>query len=134
MRSKAVHRILDRTPLETKIFVRKYAELVLRINQVLEAKGINRKELAEKLGKRPSEISKWLNGDHNLTLKTIARLEAELGVELWYVPQLITLPLGKHSEVSFTVIRNNKIDFDLDFTPMIKQEKTGKPEIIKSAS
>ena len=29
--------------------------------------------------KRRSEINKWLKGNHNLTLKTLAKLEAELG-------------------------------------------------------
>jgi hypothetical protein len=31
------------------------------------------------MNKKPSEINKWLKGNHNLTLRTIARLEAELG-------------------------------------------------------
>jgi len=31
------------------------------------------------MNKKPSEINKWLKGNHNLTLKTLAKLEAELG-------------------------------------------------------
>lgn len=31
------------------------------------------------MDKKPSEINKWLKGNHNFTLKTIAKLEAELG-------------------------------------------------------
>ncbi|WP_192904104.1 helix-turn-helix transcriptional regulator [Arachidicoccus ginsenosidivorans] len=34
------------------------------------------------MNKKPSEISKWLNGPHNLTLMTIAKLEAELGAPI----------------------------------------------------
>jgi transcriptional regulator with XRE-family HTH domain len=34
--------------------------------------------------KRPSEINKWLKGNHNLTLKTLAKLEAELGEPIIY--------------------------------------------------
>jgi len=34
--------------------------------------------------KKPSEINKWLKGNHNLTLKTLAKLEAELGEPIIY--------------------------------------------------
>ena len=34
------------------------------------------------MNKKPSEISKWLNGEHNFTLRSLAKLSAELGVPL----------------------------------------------------
>jgi ribosome-binding protein aMBF1 (putative translation factor) len=79
MRSKVAQRIQAETPQEVRIFVRQYTDIVLRINEILQAKGYTQKELAERMNKRPSEINKWLKGQHNLTLKTIAKLEAELG-------------------------------------------------------
>jgi transcriptional regulator with XRE-family HTH domain len=79
MRSKVAKRILEETPEEVRIFVRQYTDIVLRINQILKAKGYTQKDLAEKMNKKPSEINKWLKGNHNLTLKTLAKLEAELG-------------------------------------------------------
>ena len=87
MRSKIYQQLLDETPEHTKIFVEKYADLVVRIHEILEQKGISQNGLAENLGKKPSEISKWLNGDHNFTLRSIAKLEAELGETLLVVPQ-----------------------------------------------
>jgi transcriptional regulator with XRE-family HTH domain len=36
------------------------------------------------MNKKPSEINKWLKGNHNLTLKTLAKLEAELGEPIIY--------------------------------------------------
>ncbi len=87
MRSKTLKEILDETPKEVKIFVRKYGDIVVRIHQILRARGINQKDLAEQLGKRPSEISKWLKGDHNFTLRSLAKLEAELDEEIIYVPR-----------------------------------------------
>lgn len=86
MRSKIFQEVLDETPKEVEIFVRLYADLVLRINEILREKGYNQKSLAEKLEKRPSEIHKWLNGGHNFTLRSIAKLEAELGEKLLEVP------------------------------------------------
>jgi transcriptional regulator with XRE-family HTH domain len=79
MKSNVTKRIQNETPDEVRIFVRQYTDIVLRINQILKAKGYTQKELAEKMNKKPSEINKWLKGSHNLTLKTIAKLEAELG-------------------------------------------------------
>jgi len=55
---------------------------VVRINEILQEKGYTQKDLAAKMNKKPSEINKWLKGNHNLTLKTLAKLEAELGEPL----------------------------------------------------
>lgn len=87
MRSKIAKRILDETPEDLRIFVRKHSDIVVRVYQLMREKGWSQKELAGKLEKTPSEISKWLNGEHNFTLRSIAKLEAELGAEIIYVPK-----------------------------------------------
>ena len=87
MRSEVLQKILDETPDEVKIFVDKYTDLVIRINQILHEKGYTQKALAGKMNKNPSEIHKWLNGNHNFTLRSIAKLEAELGETLLEVPR-----------------------------------------------
>lgn len=84
MRSKVAKKIQEETPEEVKIFVRQYTDIVVRINQILQAKGYTQKDLADKMKKKPSEINKWLKGYHNLTLKTLAKLEAELGEPIIY--------------------------------------------------
>ncbi len=78
---------MDETPKDVEIFVRIYAKLVVRINEILQAKGLTQKALAESLNKNPSEIHKWLSGEHNFTLRSIAKLEAELGETLLVVPE-----------------------------------------------
>lgn len=88
MRSETAKRLLSKTPLETKIFVEKYSDLVVLINSLIKAKGHTQKSLAESMGKKPSEISKWLNNEHNFTLRSIAKLEAELGATLIQIPQV----------------------------------------------
>lgn len=87
MRSKVFQRILDNTPKDVDIFVDWYADLVVRINQLLRENNISKKKLAEKMDKKPSEISKWLNGEHNFTLRSLAKLSAELGEPLLEVPK-----------------------------------------------
>jgi transcriptional regulator with XRE-family HTH domain len=84
MRSKIAKKILEETPREVRIFVRQYTDIVIRINQLLAEKGYTQKDLADKMNKKPSEINKWLKGPHNLTLKTLAKLEAELGEPIIY--------------------------------------------------
>ena len=79
MRSKVAKKILSETPEELKIFVRRYADIVVRIHELMRLNGLTQKDLADRMNKKPSEINKWLKGKHNLTLKTIAKLEAELG-------------------------------------------------------
>ena len=46
------------------------------------------------LGKRPSEVTKWLSGLHNLTLKSITKMEVALGVNLMN-PEPKYIYLGK---------------------------------------
>lgn len=85
MRSKVAKKIQDETPEEVRIFVRQYTDIVLRINHILKKKGFTQKDLADKMNKKPSEINKWLKGGHNLTLKTLAKLEAELGEPIIFI-------------------------------------------------
>lgn len=45
-----------------------------RLYFLMESKGLSKKQLADNLGKRPNEITRWLSGEHNFTLSTIAKL------------------------------------------------------------
>ncbi len=94
--SKVLQRLLDRVPQEEKILMKMQSDIISRINEVLREKGWSQKKLAEKLDKRPSEISKWLSGEHNFTLKSLAKLEAELGEEILSVPQSRSFNYIKH--------------------------------------
>ena len=91
MRSKVAKRIQDETPEEVRIFVRQYTDIVVRINKIMETKGNTQKDLADRMQKKPSEISKWLKGNHNLTLKTLAKLEAELGEPIIFTSSQMAL-------------------------------------------
>ena len=57
-----------------------------RIYQILETKGMSQKDLAQKLGKTETEVSRWLSGMHNLTIGTIAKISIALGEELLVIP------------------------------------------------
>lgn len=50
-----------------------------RLFFLMESKGLSKKQLADNLGKRPNEITRWLSGEHNFTLSTIAMLSSYFG-------------------------------------------------------
>lgn len=53
-----------------------------RIYELMQKRGLNKIQLAQALGKRPSEITKWLSGQHNFTIKTLSTLQAFFGEPL----------------------------------------------------
>jgi transcriptional regulator with XRE-family HTH domain len=66
-------------PHEIDNFVTRSFEIVDRIHEILKAKNLDQKDLALLLGKQESEISKWMSGTHNFTIRTITRIEDVLG-------------------------------------------------------
>lgn len=54
--------------------------IVDRIHSILVEKGLKQKDLANLLGKKESEISKWMRGTHNFTIETIISIENVLGI------------------------------------------------------
>ena len=63
-------------------FIERNLEITQKVCMILKKRGINKKEFAKMLNKKPSEITKWLSGLHNLTLKSITKMEVALGVNL----------------------------------------------------
>lgn len=68
-------------PVITKT-VKKNLAIANRIGEVLEKKQLKPIDLATRLGKNKSEISKWLSGQHNFTTKTICKIEVALECDL----------------------------------------------------
>lgn len=67
---------------EVKRYVDHSFDVVNKIHEILERKGLTQRDLAALLGKNESEISKWMKGTHNFTLKSIAKIESVLGEKL----------------------------------------------------
>ncbi len=113
MASKFFQQVLDEMPEDVKIFSDKYEEITMRIYLLMKEKGMSQKALAEHLGKKPSEISKWLHGGHNLTLKTIAKIEAVLETDIINVPKrrsFVSDSGGAARKHTFTVFKNEQSD------------------------
>jgi ribosome-binding protein aMBF1 (putative translation factor) len=84
--SPVIQQALNNIPQRNFTTVERSMLIASRIDDVLTAKRWTQKLLADKMQKRPSEISKWLSGNHNFTLETIAQIESYLGIQLLAVP------------------------------------------------
>lgn len=91
MRSKVVQRILDSTPKHVEIYVRIMADLYLRINQIVRDKKLSE----ETLKKEYPETYIVLYQISEVTLRQIARVEAELGKKLIKIKQCKRLKNNK---------------------------------------
>ena len=89
---------IDAMPMDSKIFVDKSLEIADHISLLMESKGMKQKDLAEKLGKSEAEVSKILSGMQNLTIRTIAKLEAALEDIVVCIP---TANVSFHMEKDF---------------------------------
>ena len=55
--------IFDEIPREKREETRLSFAISNRIDTLMRQRGLNRKQLAEALGKRPNEITRWLSGE-----------------------------------------------------------------------
>jgi transcriptional regulator with XRE-family HTH domain len=77
-----LQQLLDSITSDVKRFTKLKFDIADAVMMHLENENKTQKDLAQQLGKSESEISKWLSGQHNLTLKSIARMEDALGIEI----------------------------------------------------
>jgi len=85
---KKLEKLLNKHP-ETEKFITKSMDITDQISHFLSEKGWTQKEFARRMDKQESEISKWLSGQHNFTLKTIANIETVIGKDLIWIPQYL---------------------------------------------
>ena len=50
-----------------------------KIDALMQERGLSKKQFADQIGKRPSEITRWLSGQHKFTVSTLAMLSAFFG-------------------------------------------------------
>ena len=67
---------------EIKLQMEMSVAIANRIYDILEDRGMSQKDLAKRLGKTETEVSRWLSGTHNLTLATICKISAALEADV----------------------------------------------------
>ena len=85
--SDLLNEIELQTPPESVRFIKQSLAMADYIERLLSDKGLKQEDLADKLGKSEAEISKWLSGTHNFTLRSIAQIETVLDVKIIEFPK-----------------------------------------------
>lgn len=76
---KLFQQVLDETPQAIRQQVDWSYDIADRIDARLRTLGMSQKELAHRLGTSEAAVSKWVGGNHNFTLSTLARISEALG-------------------------------------------------------
>ncbi len=71
MNNPSFQQMLATVPTEVQQKVDFDLAISNRIYELMAERGLTQKQLAKALGKRPGEITKWLSGQHNFTIKTL---------------------------------------------------------------
>lgn len=71
--------IFNEIPKEKREETRLSFAISNRLDALMKERGLNRKQFAEAIGKRPNEVTRWLSGEHNFTIATLAMLSTFFG-------------------------------------------------------
>ncbi len=74
--AKSLEEMLGPIPAELMAEVDLSFAISDRIYALMSERGLSKRQFADALGRRPSEITKWLSGQHNFTIATIAKLSS----------------------------------------------------------
>lgn len=82
IQNKLFKECLDAIPADRMAEFELNFSIAERIAEILKQKGMTQRDLAKRLGKRESEISKWLTGRHNFTTSTLAKISYTLDSQI----------------------------------------------------
>ena len=77
---------IAKVPIDLRLELDLSFAIANKIDAILKKKGMTQKEFAKKMNKTEAEVSRWLSGTHNFTLKTIAKITAVLGESIVTIP------------------------------------------------
>lgn len=77
--SKTLEEMLGPIPATIQAEADLSFEISDRIDALMRQRGLSKKQFADALSRRPSEITKWLSGQHNFTISTLAMLSSFFG-------------------------------------------------------
>jgi transcriptional regulator with XRE-family HTH domain len=122
-KSKTISNALSKiTPEQQKRTAQKML-LASKIADAVDAIGWTRKEFAEKMGKHPSEITKWLSGTHNFTSDTLFEIQEVLGIRIIELESAISS--GPKYEMKITVpSKTISWPFYHEFSNLLRGPKT----------
>ena len=90
--------MVSQVPPEIKEEINLSFAISNKIDALMQERGLSKKQFADQIGKRPSEITRWLSGQHNFTVSTLAMLSAFFG----------SLPTATYSQ-NVGIVTTNKV-------------------------
>ena len=116
-RSTVLDRIRKFRAKYIDIFIDNSFDMSHRIQYLLDINNLDQKDLARQLNKKESEISKWMSGSHNFTLKTLAKIEDVLGDKLFCVIS-DEIAESDNDKVEIVFVNQNYV-FEPEFSSLI---------------
>lgn len=101
-KSSVIDRYRNKVKDENRRYIKRNLDISNQISDILERKDLSQKDLAKLLGKHESEVSKLLSGLHNLTLKSISKMEAVLGEDIILTP---IEACKKYSKTEYVILK-----------------------------
>jgi ribosome-binding protein aMBF1 (putative translation factor) len=80
--SPILRRVQERIPVEVSEQNDRRMGLAVKIADTLRSRGITNQEFAFMMGKKASEVTRWLSGTHNFTTETLWQMERVLKIQL----------------------------------------------------
>ena len=112
---KLLNECLANIPHNITIEIDLSFDIANRIDTILSNKNISQKDFAAMMGKKESEVSKWLKGTHNFTLRTIAKITDALNEPIVEVvgkrkaiKEYVYIPLISTNMECFSVQKSSK--------------------------
>jgi transcriptional regulator with XRE-family HTH domain len=120
-----------------KRYIGKQMDIAAQIDTYLKEKGWTQKQLAEKSGLRPSQLSQILSGNANPTLRTLTNLEEAIGADIIVFPEFYLESLENDGwsrpEKTLTISVNSFRNYVNVNEPSVTFDKNwGKPINVKS--
>lgn len=75
----SLYDLFEEIPKEKREETRLSFAISNRLDELMREKGLTKKQFADAIGHRPSEVTRWLSGEHNFTIATLAMLSTFFG-------------------------------------------------------
>lgn len=89
MSSSIIHEFLASIPQDVYKEVSLNIDIANKISRMLRQRHMTQRDLAVLMGKKESEISRWLTGTHGFNSNTLAKIESVLGEPVIYTEKSV---------------------------------------------
>ena len=129
--------VIEQTPDKNKRFVSKSLEIVEQIAILLRERKITQRALSKIVGKNETEISKWLSGSHNFTVRTLTAIESALQADIVVTPHSVRNNIHQYTSHIYRACSNRLgaiVHPSDNYTIKTKTEAPAKQAILKTAA